>query len=348
MDSKEALNFINLVLSEKGNPVLNSVEESLFLGIWEDKKYEEIAAKLYTENQYTRELGSKLFKRLKQDIGIIVKKRNFQNPIKHYYQEYSSNLPPIKTNAEPKPIEINSSPNNQNPFVPTTGRIENAEKFFGREQEIQQIFELLNNSSSVALIGEPAIGKSSLLYAVCQESEKILQLPRQTVFLDMNIIHNQEDFYFAICEKIGIPDTKGYRFTRNLENKKVLLLLDNVGKLNGSEFTRDVRDHLRGLSEGENACLKLIVAANEPLKTLFNDSQSNGNTSPLEDICQQIDIKAWNDNIIRNFIAKRLQPTKINFTEADIQELIKESSGHPQKLTQLCYNLYKKYSESTF
>jgi hypothetical protein len=346
MDSKEALNFINRVLSEKGKPVLNPVEESLFLGIWEDKKYEEIAAKIYTNNQYARELGSKLFKKLKQDIGIIVDKRNFQNPIKHFYQEYSSSLTTIKTNPVTEQIEVIAPTNNHNPFIPTTGRVENTEKFFGREKEIQQILELLNNSSSVALIGEPAIGKSSLLYAVCQQSEKLLQSPRTNVFLDMNNIHNQEDFYFAICEKIGIPDSKGYRFTRNLENKKVLLFLDNVGKLNGSGFTRDVRDHLRGLSEGENACLKLVVAANEPLKTLFNDSQSNGNTSPLEDICQQIDILCWNDNIIRDFIAKRLQPTKINFTEADIQQLIQESGGHPQKLTHLCYNLYKKYSES--
>ena len=36
----------------------------------------------------------------------------------------------------------------------------------------------------------------------------------------------------------------------------------------------------------------------------------------------------------------------IDFTEADIQELIQESGGHPQKLTQLCYNLYKKYSQT--
>ena len=43
MDSNEALNFINRVLSEKGKPVLNSVEEGLFVGIWEGLEYQDIA-----------------------------------------------------------------------------------------------------------------------------------------------------------------------------------------------------------------------------------------------------------------------------------------------------------------
>ncbi len=346
MDSQKALNFINRVLSEKRKPILNSVEESLFLGIWENQSYDYIAAKINMTSQYTRDLGGKLFTKLKHDLGIIVEKRNFQNPIKYFYQEYSSNSAPGIPIIQITEIEPSSPLNNQNPFVPLTGKVDDNKQFFGREKEIKEIFELLNNASSVAIIGEQAIGKSSLLYAVSQQSVNLLNSPRQNVFLDMNIIHNQEDFYFAICEKVDIPDSKGYRFSSHLEknNKRVLLILDNVGKLNGEGFTRDVRDHLRGLAEGENACLKLVVAANESLKTLFNDSYK---TSPLADICQQIDIQPWDEKIIREFIKKRLQPTTIDFTEADIQKLIQESGGYPQKLTQLCYNLYKKYSESS-
>jgi len=342
MDSQEALNFINRVLLEKGKPVLNSVEESLFLGIWEGLEYRNIAARINLTDQHTRKLGTELFAKLKQDLGVIVSKRNFQNPIEYFHQQCSSNSSFIKPNIEITQIKITSPPNNQNPFVPTTGRIENLENFFGREQEIKEIFELLNNASSVAIIGKQAIGKSSLLYAVYQQSINLLKSLRQNAFLDMNNIHNQEDFYFAICEKIDVPDSTGNQFNRNLKNKRVLLILDNVGKLNGEGFTRNVRYHLRGLAEGENACLKLVVAANESLKTLFNDSYE---TSPLADICQQVDIQPWNEKIIRDFIAKRLQPTTIDFTEADIQELIQESGRHPQKLTQLCYDLYKKYSQ---
>jgi hypothetical protein len=352
MKAEEALESIKEILKEKtkGLISIDSIESKVFVQIWDGKTYNEMPAFIAKRNgdpyseEYVKEIGTKLIKKIRNRLNIQdINKNNFQEEVERYLNNLNINVnnPPIQTPNVNLP-----DTDNQNPFIPTIGRVKNAENFFGRERESKQIFELLNNYSSVAIIGEPAIGKSSLLYAVCQKSENLLQLPRQTVFLDMNLIHNQEDFYFAICEKIGIPDSKGYRFTRNLENKKILLFLDNVGKLNAEGFTKDVRDHLRGLAEGENACLKLVVAANEPLKTLFNDSQSNGNTSPLEDICQQIDILPWNETIIRNFITKRLKPTTIDFTEADIQQLIQESGGHPQKLTQLCYNLYKKYSES--
>ncbi|AFZ56553.1 ATP-binding protein [Anabaena cylindrica FACHB-243] len=346
MEAEKALESIQQKILQVKRKAFNSIESKVFIQIWKGKTYAEMLGIIYKSNDkpysevYFLEVANKrIFPKIRTLLNNDdIDKYNFKEEIEIFLrnndetERFSSNDNKI----------IDSPEDNQNPFVPTTGRIEKIEKFFGREKEIKQIFELINNSSSVAIIGEQAIGKSSLLYAVYQQSINILKSPRQNVFIDMNNIHNQEDFYFAICEKIDIPDSTGYRFTRNSQDKRVLLILDNVGKLNGEGFTRDVRDHLRGLSEGENACLKLVLAANESLKTLFNDSYQ---ISPLADICQQIDIFPWNEIIIRNFITKRLQSTTIDFTEADIQELIQSSGGHPQKLTQICYDLYKKYSQ---
>ena len=347
MEAQKALESIQQILQTR-RKAFNSIESKVFIQIWKGKTYAQMLGIIYKSNgnayseAYFWEVATKkLFPKVRTLLNNKnIDKSNFKEEIEIFLRNndqteiFSSNDNEIIDSPEDKP----------NPFIPTTGRIENLEKFFGREKEIKEIFELLNNSSSVAIIGEQAIGKSSLLYAVDKQSINFLQSPRQNVFLDMNNIHNQEDFYFAICEKLDIPNNTGYRFTRNLENKRVLLILDNVGKLNGVGFTRDVRDHLRGLAEGENACLKLVLAANESLKTLFNDSYE---TSPLADICQQVDIQPWKEKTIREFITKRLQPTTIDFTETDIQELIQASGGHPQKLTKLCYDLYKKYSESS-
>jgi hypothetical protein len=62
-----------------------------------------------------------------------------------------------------------------NPFVPQNGRVEQPEQFFGRQREIQRIFEVLNSGSSVALIGKDGIGKSSLLWEICRVGESHLQ-----------------------------------------------------------------------------------------------------------------------------------------------------------------------------
>ncbi|MBW4448736.1 MAG: CHAT domain-containing protein [Spirirestis rafaelensis WJT71-NPBG6] len=68
--------------------------------------------------------------------------------------------PVIYINPSPKPRVKRIIPN---PFVPQNGRVEQPQQFFGRQREIQRVFEVLNSGSSVALIGKDGIGKSSLL-----------------------------------------------------------------------------------------------------------------------------------------------------------------------------------------
>lgn len=230
-----------------------------------------------------------------------------------------------------------------NPFIPQQGRVEDPQLFFGREREIRRIFEVLNSGSSVALIGEEGIGKSSLLWAICQQAET--RLKRQPIFLDLNLLHDENEFYGALCYEVGIPESKGYIFARNLRDKRILLAIDNVGKLAWSGFTRQVRDQLRALSEGRDASLRLILAASESLYKLFNDYQDNLKTSPLAGICQEEHIKPWDETRVRAFIASRLAMTSVGFTEREIVQLIQESGGHPQKLMRLCDRTYLRYME---
>lgn len=79
--------------------------------------------------------------------------------------------------------------------------------FFGRERKIRQVFKVLKSGSSVALIGEEGMGKSSLLWVICQQAETHLQPPRQPVFLDFNEVDNEDDFYRALCHEVGIPES---------------------------------------------------------------------------------------------------------------------------------------------
>jgi hypothetical protein len=150
-----------------------------------------------------------------------------------------------------------------------------------------------------------------------------------------------------LCDKLGIAECKGYKLTRNLRQRsqKVLLALDNVGKITCKGFSRNVRDQLRGLAEGGDAPLRLILAANEPLEDLFNDSHNDGKTSPLAGICQEENIQPWEDATMRDFIAARLKNTSVSFAEEEIIQLVQESKGHPRKLMQLCYGTYRKYAE---
>ena len=387
MNSKEALEFINLLFSERRQLILNELEESLFLGFWEDKTYREISANPSWSEQYLREAGAKLCKKIKEDLGINVSKRNFKNQIEYRYKQQAleqasllqqnsneltsppapllsgegsnSNSPPFPRREGglgglglPYPNTIEPNPNFGgredaiiNPFIPLSTRVDNLQLFFNRDREIRRVFEVLNSGSSVALIGEEGIGKSSLLWAICQQVESCLHSPRQSVFLDLNLVHDENDFYCALCHEVGIPEGSDYRLTRNLRDRRILLAIDNVGKMTWEGFTRGVRDRLRGLAEGSNAPLKLILAASEPLERLFNDSQDEGKTSPLAGICQEENLKPWDVPIARAFIDARLARTSVRFTEEEIIQLVQESGGHPRQLMQLCYRTYSRYVE---
>lgn len=108
-------------------------------------------------------------------------------------------------------------------------------------------------------------------------------------------------------------------------------------------FSRSLRSYLRGLAEGGNAPIRLILAARNPLNTLFADSQEEGMTSPLAGICIEEQLGAWDEKTVRDFINTRLQSTPVTFTEQEILDLTRESDGHPQKLTEQCHRLYAQY-----
>lgn len=362
MDSQEALKFINSLFDEKTKPILNELEASIFLGFWEDRTYKEITAKAILSESHVRDTGAKLCKRIKEDLGISVSKRNFKNPIEYRRQQHPAkvlpsqeSLPEHSNSAEQKASK-QASPSQANPnlaqgqnsitnpFTPQQGRVDNLELFFNQEPEIRRVFEVLNSGSSVALIGEEGIGKSSLLWKICQLAESCLHSPRQSVFLDLNLVHDENDFYSALCHEVGIPESRSM-LNRNLRSHRVLLAIDNVGKMTWEGFTRQVRSHLRGLAEGSNAPLKLVLAANEPLGKLFNNSQDESKTSPFTGIFQEENLKAWDEATALAFIDARLAMTSVRFTEEEIIQLVQQSGGHPRQLMQLCYQTYSRYVE---
>ena len=255
-------------------------------------------------------------------------------------------LPNDNPTAEVEQPNINYN----NPFFPLSGRIDKPQFFFGRKREIRAVFDTLNSGSSVAIIGERAIGKSSLLQAIYREAPTQLREPRKPIYLNLEDVYDENDFYGALCRLTGIEKAKGTELSRALDSPqfRFLLLLDEVENMIWDGFTNQVRNQLRGLANGSDAPLRLVVAASTPLDVLFPDSQDK--KSPFQGICIEENLKRWDDQISREFIASRLQADwltpvdkPVNFTEAEIAELIAESGGHPQKLMKLCYQTYDRY-----
>lgn len=252
-----------------------------------------------------------------------------------------TSLPNDNPTAEVEQPNINYN----NPFFPRSGRIDKPQFFFGRKREIRSVFDTLNSGSSVAIIGERAIGKSSLLQAIHREAPNQLHHPRKPIYIDLQIVCDEDDFYGDLCHKAGIEKAKGGNLSRALESNPLLLLLDEVENMRWDGFTNPTRSLLRGLTEGSNPPLRLVIAARTSLDILFPGKNM---TSPFKG--HEETLKQWDEKISREFIASRLQADwltpvaqPVSFTEAEIAGLIAESGGYPQKLMQLCYQTYARY-----
>lgn len=234
-----------------------------------------------------------------------------------------------------------------NPFLPLNGRVENPRQFFGRERELSRVFETLNSGSSVALIGERGIGKSSLLWAICQQAEIRLCTPRKPIYLNLNHVSDEKDFYAALCYEIGIKECKGYTLTRALQQQRLLLVLDEIEKMAWKGFTNQVRSQLRGLAEGSNAPLRLVIGASTSLNKLFPDSNEIGMTSPFQGICIEETVNLWDAKTIQKFIDQRMVFNPIFFSKEDMARVITASHGYPREVMQMCHRLYNDYRDQT-
>jgi type II secretory pathway predicted ATPase ExeA len=257
--------------------------------------------------------------------------------------EYKVELPPealqrLEPEREPSPL-----PGSPNPFQPLSGRITDPTRVFDRSQELRRALDFLRAGSSVALIGESGIGKSSLLTAL--GARVPADLGWEAVALDLQPLQNEDDFYAALCAALGVPDARGYRLQRALQERgrRSLLILDEIEKMTWEGFSRNLRAALRGLAEGSDAPLKLALAARTPLDRLFPDSE--GNTSPLAGICLQIDLRPWSAETARAYLDDRLKAGGARFTPEEIERLLQTSGGHPARLTRLAFDLYARKQE---
>ncbi|MGK7894609.1 MAG: CHAT domain-containing protein [Xenococcus sp. (in: cyanobacteria)] len=254
----------------------------------------------------------------------------------------------LKILVKKPPNQINDSdpvlPKPNNPFIPLTGRIDEPKLVFGREQEIRQIFETLNSGSCVALIGDREVGKSSLLQVIYHKAEKELVHKRKPIYLNLQVVENDDDFYEELCYELEIEKCRRGRLNRLLNRKtdRFLLLIDEIEKMIWDGFTKQLRGQLRGLAEGIDAPLRLVVAASTSLDKLFPDSDQIGMTSPLKGICIEEEIRSWDQSTVYDFIDSRLKATSINFTTEEIDKIIADSKGHPKQVMQWCYQLYRQ------
>ncbi len=260
---------------------------------------------------------------------------DFGEPLLELVRELGRCTRPGTTSA---PVVSVPGAEGPNPFG-DRGRITEPDRFFDREDILEHIFGELGAGRSISLVGEAQVGKSSVLTQVCVRGPKRLgRAPEDFVYLDMQSLCGDEDFFEALGEELGLPGLKGWKLSRALRGRRVVLCLDEFEKMTYSGFTGEVRSQLRGLADGNEAPLTLILASRTTLGELFPDDPTE--TSPIAPIAQELQLGPFSGDVARNFLRQRLATTGRHFSEDDEERILTVSGGHPGRLQALAYACY--------
>ena len=233
-----------------------------------------------------------------------------------------------------------------NPFT-NRGVITDSNDFFGREDQLNEIFTRLQGMQSCSVVGERGIGKSSLLYYLKQKGAQELGDAYRFFYLDLQdaLCHTAAGFLRTVLSKVGgtVANIKaGDTLNQNLiafsdeidklerDGQRIVLCLDEFENAfkHREQFTEDFFDHMRSqLNIRRLAC---VTATQRPLQKLSLEGKL---TSPFYTLFTVVELKEWTQAEAQRFV--ETQGEKVHFTDAESSFILTRSQlhqCHPLKL----------------
>ena len=205
----------------------------------------------------------------------------------------------------------------ENPYY-YGGPLNDPADFFGREEQLQSVFERLNKGGSTSLVGERRSGKTSLLYYLMTDTAHRLYSvgSQDLVFVYMNPelkIRDPAGFYRDLLEALAeqVPslaeDARGEVAEREVQTalkrlapRRLVLLMDEFQDFTSiGDFSSEFFRFLRGLAGSYGVCY--VTATMEELSECCPDEVVS---SPFPNIFAALRLGSWTESEFERFLAE--------------------------------------------
>lgn len=222
--------------------------------------------------------------------------------------------------AEPAAGASRGSARPGNPFG-AMGALREAARFVGREAALRRLRGMLE-VGSVALLGAPKVGKSSLVWRLVEGWDGEVVGP-----VDVQGLEDAADFYSTIADALGVGGDGWRPLRAALRARRVLLVVDELDHgpeigLGGADLQR-----FRAVC-GENSEFRMVTVGRCALKEIFPDS---GKGSPGYNFLPPWTLGAMPESEVRAILAAPWEPAAPSFDEGSVAEIVRFAQGHPFK-----------------
>ena len=235
-----------------------------------------------------------------------------------------------------------------NPFGQTMA-IRDPHLFVGRGAELRKLRSLLEHGS-VAIVGPPKVGKSSLLWQLKQGWQGTVPLGGSrggnTVLgpIDLQAFEDPEDLYAEIAELLGVASGNWRALRTELRACSALLLLDELDSGPGRCLDVDHLGRFRAVCN-QNPNFKLVTVTRDAVKASFPDERPG---SAAYSFLQPMLLDLLSDTDARRLLAHPWVPEARPFDAVAVEEILTVAGRHPFKLQRGAYHRFQAFAESGY
>ena len=288
MNVANALELADKLMFDSNNRHLDDLERSIVEGVYQGKKYKQIANEYSCSESHATDVAADLWKALSDALGEKVKKTNFKSIVERHQYRNSSSLIQIASVNVCSDITINNQLEDPNPKQ--NARTSNPQylktipdivPMYDRTQELDFLksWILPEKCRSVVISGAAGIGKTALARQLVEDIKdefdeivwQSLGCQRSVVeFIDRNLIASLN--IAALPEPPLDLEARLSLLLEHFREHRCLIILDDLDRLfssdelagNYTEEYREYRELLRRVWATNHQSCILLLSREEP------------------------------------------------------------------------------------